>query len=595
MKKFKFIFLIFFPFFSFAQVSEQFTDGDFTENPTWEGTAENFVVNGDFCLQSNALATSSSFLFTVSEAIDNAVWECRVKITYPTSANNYASIYLVSDRNDISDGCNAYYVKVGGTNDEVCLFLQQGTKHTKIIDGIDKRTDGNLVELQIKATRDSEGNFELYSKLASEENYVLEGKTQNTAIIQSQYFGVLFSNTGTTGKNYFFDDIFVSGDKALDFEPPICLSVLVEEPNKLLLEFSEIIKTENAIFEVDNGIGVPKFIILSAGKISLELEFSDNFERGIIYILEITGLTDLAGNELIENRKTFGIPELIEFGDLLFNELMFENAENSVEYIELVNASNKILNISELVLTTRKTDGTFNTGVKIPENILIFPNSCIAFCSDAEVLRIYHNCPMEANIVVSSSWATLNNQEATLVLTDSEKEIIYDELAYSTKWHHPLIHNAKGVALERISPFLPTQNQDSWHSASSETNYGTPGYQNSQFREISPNSSEEKFVWIEPEAFSPDNDGMDDVCFIHYKTDDVGYAANVAIFNASGVKTYQLASNALLSTEGTFIWDGKTDKGQNANVGIYVLYFEMFHVEKGKRKELKLPLVVSGR
>ena len=595
MKKLRFIFLIFLPSFCFAQVNEQFSDGNFTENPKWEGTIDNFIVNADFCLQSNASVASTSFLSTASEAIDNAVWECWVRITYPTSSSNYASVYLVSDRLDISTECNAYYVKIGGTNDEVCLFLQQGTRHTKIIDGIDRRTDGNPVELRIKVVRDDAGNFELYSKLSSEEDFFLEGKTQDTEIMQSQYFGVLFSNTGTTGRNYFFDDIFVSGDKADDFEPPVWTSVLVEEPNKLLLEFSEGLNIENAVFEVDNGIGFPNSVSLSAGKTSLELGFAVNFELGIIYTLEISGLIDLAGNELVENRKSFGISEPIEFGDLLFNEVMFDNPENSVEYVELINASDKILDISEYVFSTRRTDGTLTTGIKVPEKTLLFPNSCIAFCSDAELVRNYHNCPMEANIITTSSWTTLNNQEATLVLTDSEKEIIFDELTYNAKWHHLLIRNAKGVALERISPLLPTQSQDSWHSASSETNYGTPGYQNSQFREINPNKEDEKFVWLEPEAFSPDNDGNDDICFIHYKTDEPGYIANVMIFNASGVKMCQLASNALLSTEGTFIWDGKTERGQNANVGIYVLYFEMFHVEKGKRKEIKLPLVVSAR
>jgi len=595
MRKLRFILVIFLPFFVFGQFTEQFSDGNFTESPTWEGDVDNFIVNNELQLQSNASATSVSTLFTPSEAIDNAVWECWVKITYPTSANNYASVYLISDRVDISDGCNAYYVKIGGTNDEVALFLQQGARHTKIIDGIDRRVDGNPVELYIKVTRDDTGNFELYSKLSSEEEYYFEGAVQNATLTQSSYFGVLFSNTGTTGQRYFFDDIFVAGDKAIDVEPPVWNSVLVEEPNKLLLEFSESVNADNAFFEVDNGIGVPNLVNSLSGRTSLELKFFNNFERGIIYTLKITGLIDLAGNELAENTKAFGIAEAIDFGDLLFNEVMFENPENSLEYIELINASDKILDISEFVLTTRRADGALNTGVRVPEKTLLLPNACVAFCSDAQFVRDYHFCPAESNIVETASWTTLNNQEATLVLTDSERDFIFDELTYSTKWHHPLIRNAKGVALERISPLLPTQNADSWHSASSETNYGTPGYRNSQFREINSNTLEEKWVWIEPEAFSPDNDGIDDICFIYYKTDEVGYVANVAIFNASGAKVCQLASNAVLSTEGYFIWDGKTDKGQNANVGIYVLYFEKFHVGSGKRKQVKLPLVVSAR
>jgi len=102
-------------------------------------------------------------------------------------------------------------------------------------------------------------------------------------------------------------------------------------------------------------------------------------------------------------------------------------------------------------------------------------------------------------------------------------------------------------------------------------------------------------VWTEPECFSPDNDGVDDVCLIHYRTDAAGYVANVIILNAVGVQVCRLASNILLSTEGFLTWDGKTDNRKNATVGIYVLYFEMFNPNTGSRKHLKMPIVVSSR
>ena len=102
-------------------------------------------------------------------------------------------------------------------------------------------------------------------------------------------------------------------------------------------------------------------------------------------------------------------------------------------------------------------------------------------------------------------------------------------------------------------------------------------------------------MWTDPEAFSPDNDGVDDVCFIRYKTDSKGYMANAIIFNAVGVKVCQLASNVLLANEGFLTWDGKTDSGKNANIGVYVLYFEMFNPQTGTLKQQKLPIVVSSR
>ena len=586
--------MIFLPFFCFSQVNESFLDGNFINNPIWTGTTANFMVNPAFQLQSKAITASTSYLFTPSEAFDDAVWECWVKINYNPSSGNYAAVYLASDNNDLSTGCYGYFVKIGDTQDDVSLWLQEGTKKTKIIDGTDKRTDRNPCELKIKVTRDAQGNFKLYSKLASETYYVQEGAVQNGVVKKSNYFGLLYVNSSTTGADYYFDDIVVTGTKAPDYDPPVWTSFTLVEPNQLNLGFSEAMDYSKAAFSVDQQMGVPSSQNISADKKSVSLTFSSNFERARLYHLQVSGLTDLAGNPLAETQRTIGISESVSQGDLIFNEVMFENPDSSAEYIELYNKSDKLLDISGLVFTNRKTDGSLNSGIKIPDKTQLLPKSYIAMTSDAEKVRKYHNCPPESNII-STEWSTLNNESTTLVLCNVAKDTIYDELTYNTNWHHVLVKNPKGVALERINPDLPTQDKNSWHSAASEVNYGTPGYKNSQYRTIDTQPDTPKFVWTDPEAFSPDNDGVDDVCFIRYKTDSKGYMANAIIFNAVGVKVCQLASNVLLANEGFLTWDGKTDSGKNANIGVYVLYFEMFNPQTGTLKQQKLPIVVSSR
>ena len=597
MRSINILLFIFLPFVCFSQINETFSNGNFTDDPVWEGMTENFIVNSDFQLQSNAPASSRSFLFTPSRSINNAVWETWVRVNYHlTSANNHTAIYIIADRPNALY-VNGYYVQIGGnTTREIALYLQQGTRRTRIVGGApDRYIAANPFIVNIKVTRDAYGNFELFSRINDEEEFTLEGRAQNTAVTQTYYFGVFFANTATTGNRYLFDDIFVSGEKNIDTEPPVWTSLAIQEPNKLLLEFDKPIDVDNAEFFVDNGIGFARSVQVLSGKRSMELEFFADFEAGIVYTLEVTGLTNLDGYALTENRRIFGIAGTAEYGDLRFNEIMFNSPENSVGYIELINASDKILDISGFALATRRADGSLTSGVRIPAQTLMLPNSIIAFCSDAEMLRRHHNAPPEANIVTTASWTNLNNTSATLVLTDPTQEIIFDELTYNARWHHPLIRNARGVALERISPFLPTQSADSWHSASSLTNYGTPGWRNSQFREINSTAPDHKFVWLDPEVFSPDGSGFNNVCFIHYRTDEIGYAANVIIYNALGVQVRRIAANELLSTEGFFIWDGTTDAGKNANVGIYVLFFEKFNVSTGQRKQAKLPLVVSAR
>lgn len=594
MRKLSLLFILFSPLLSFGQLIENFSDGDFTDNPTWTGNVSNFFVNNSFQLQSKAPTTSTSFLFTPSEAIDDAVWEVWVKITYTTSSSNYASVYIVSSTNDVTNGCNGYFVKIGDTKDNVSLWLQEGTKKTKLIDGVEKRTEGNLVEIKIKVTRDENGNFSLYSKLPPENDYFLEGTIQNLAIKQSLYFGLMYANTSTTGSAYYFDDILVTGNKALDTESPQCEQLTLLPPNQLKLQFSEPMDFSQATFILNEEMGTPSNIEISADKIVVMLTFENEFQRGKIYILEINEATDLSGNPLLNTTKITGITEPIEMSDLVFNEIMFDNPPNSTEYIEIFNRSEKLLDVSGIVFTTRKKDGNLNTGHEIPKGTLLKPAGYLAVCPNADSLLNYYHYPPES-YVVTTSWSSLNNESAIVVLTNNNKDTIYDELTYSVKWHHIMIKNPQGVSLEKINPSLPSHDPQSWHSAAFEVNYGTPGYKNSQYREIDISMEPEEFIWADPEAFSPDNDGMEDVCLIHYKTATNGFVATATIFNAVGVKVCQLLSNVLLASEGFFLWDGKTSDGKIANPGIYVLYFEMIQPGLGIKKQAKIPIVVSLR
>lgn len=594
MRKLTLFFTIFAPLFINAQINESFSDGDFLEQPEWTGTTANFVVNPQFQLQSNAVATSTSFLFTPSAAIDEAVWECSFKINYTTSASNYAAIYIVSDVNDLTEGCNGYYVQVGGTNDEVSLFLQQGSKKTKIIDGVDKRTDGNPIEIRIKVERDKAGNFSLYSKLPAEPSYQLEGITKNSTVNTTRFVGLMYSNTSTTGKSYIFDDILVSGKPAPDTQKPVLVSATIKQPDKILLQFSEIIDFSKMSVSIKNtSYSYTDIVSLQSGKI-IEIQYNTNFELGRMYEIQLDGIVDLVGNKMDMLNKKIGIPQAADVGDLIWNEVLFDAPADGQEYVELMNRSDKVIDLAKVVFATRKTDGTLNTAVSIPFGNFVGPQEIVALALNPDSVLRYFNLIFDNQIVATNNWYSLNNESAKLVLCNIAKDTIYDEVYYNKNWHHVLISDTKGVALERINPNRGTQDATNWHSAASEVNYGTPGYKNSQFRLLD-ETIPEKAVWCDPEVFSPDNDGNADICYVRYNTEYAGFVANVAVFNAGGIKIADLAQNQLLSTEGYISWDGKTARGTNAETGIYLLYFEMFQPATGQKKIFKLPLVVSAR
>ena len=596
MKKSLIILIILLPFYAFSQINETFSDGNFTQNPVWTGTTENFKVNTQFQLQSQAATTSKSYLSTPSEAFEDAVWEFWVKIAYTTSSSNYASVYLTSDRADVSGDCYGYYVQIGNTNDEISLYRQEGATKTKIIDGTDKLVDISPVEVRVKVTRDKSGKFTLYRKLPADADFILEGEEAVDNKVQgSKYFGVLYSNSSTTGNAYYFDDIQVTGKKLLDITPPVWTKLTLVEPNKLILNFSEVVDFSAAQFQVDNSMGSPSNQLISADKTTVELTFTSDFQRGKIYTVNVLNVKDLSGNMLENTQKQIGIVEPVGYGDLVINEILFEPTVDVPEYFEIYNNSSKVLDLSKIAFGTRKTNGTFIPANFFPAKTFFLPYQYLALTTNADTIRTVYQAPDTANILISPKWSALNNAGASFLITNATGDSIFDEVKYDVKWHHPMVKITAGVSLERINPSLPSQNPDSWHSAASEVRYGTPGYRNSQYREISTTEIPEKWVWIEPESFTPDNNGMDDICLIRYKTEAGGFTANVLIFNSVGVRVRQLAANQLLSADGFLTWDGRTDKGKNINPGIYMLYFEVFNAESGVRKVEKLPVVVSAR
>ncbi len=244
-------------------------------------------------------------------------------------------------------------------------------------------------------------------------------------------------------------------------------------------------------------------------------------------------------------------PDMPREGDLIFNEVMFDSAADSEDYVEIYNKSDKILDLTGLKFT-RKTATTTPT-VHIPAGTTIMPQSYLAFSVNPAQLREQFAVPETANIIAVNMGTFLLNSEATIWLTDGTTT--FDELTYSAKWHSALISESKGVALERINPNTATQDATNWHSAASNVHWGTPGYKNSQFNDGIP-AKTGKRVWTEPENFTPDNDGVNDVTNIYFSTGDVGYFATVFIYDALGRKLCTLANNQLISPEGFIRWNG---------------------------------------
>jgi hypothetical protein len=169
-------------------------------------------------------------------------------------------------------------------------------------------------------------------------------------------------------------------------------------------------------------------------------------------------------------------------------------------------------------------------------------------------------------------------------------------MQYTDEMHYALLNNPEGISLERLNLMVSGMESSNWHSAATPgrnaTGFGgTPTYENSQKNTIGISNNEWERT---PEIFSPDNDGFEDYLQLNYQLAQAGYTANILIYNAKGQKVLNLRNNIFLETQGQITWDGTDDDGNKANMGIYVIYIEMFNLN-GDVEHFKLSCVLGGK
>jgi len=282
-------------------------------------------------------------------------------------------------------------------------------------------------------------------------------------------------------------------------------------------------------------------------------------------------------------------PVIVEPGDVLINEVLFNPVENGGDFVEIYNYSDKQIPLNKLYIASRDKDAELTQIYSLASEKNTFePESYLALTKDTNGVFPYFTIECPGCFLQMDKFPSFNNDEDYVVLLNNEKKII-DELHYTEDLHLPMFHDVEGISLERISFSASTNEAENWHSASTTSGYGTPGYLNSQ----SATKAEEKIaVSFEPEAFSPNDDGYNDTYCINFKLNKPGYLCNVWIYDAAGRLVTQLANNYALGTNDKIIWNGRHKNGTRMRIGVYVVLVEIFDLS-GSVKHFKDGVVLT--
>lgn len=492
LKRFLLLFVVLFGFSNFqlvlAQFTDDFSDGDFTNNPTWTGITSNFQVSLANELQLNAPAvTGNSYLATPNQAIGNAQYDFNARLDFDPSTSNFARIYLTSSANDLTGSLNGYYVQIGGASgllDDVSLYYQSGTSGTKIIDG----TNGSVAvspHLNIRVTRDMGGNWELLVDTAQNGTYISEGTVFHNSTTTSNFFGVFCKYTSTRSTKFFFNDFVVTGGPVMDIDPPTIDSAVAISSTQLDVYFNEVvdlISAETASnYLVNNGIGNPSFSTRDAVDSSIiHLTYAMSLPNNT-YQLTVTNVADLSGNAITSATTNFFINVAIpaNFGDLVINEIFADPTPPiglpDAEFIEILNTTNFPINLMGWEYKDASTSATL-------PNYLLAPNSALILCKEADTALF----TIFGATLGLSSWPSLNNSGDFLGLRDPNNNLV-DTVNYTSSWFQDATKASGGWTLERINPTAPCSDANNW-KASINAAGGTPGQQNSIFNNQPDNS-----------------------------------------------------------------------------------------------------------
>ena len=192
-----------------GQFSDDFTDGDFTRNPTWIGDTGNFEVNAAGQLHSIAPVVGLSTLVTANSMLERTEWSFWVNLSFNTSTNNYARVYLVSDTANLKGLVNGYFLQIGGSNDSITFFKQTGTQIKKLFQADFSCTNHPTNVLRFKMVHDSLGLWTLYADNTGGMNFLEEGHCVDPGILSTSWFGIYCQYTTSNSAKFYFDDFYV--------------------------------------------------------------------------------------------------------------------------------------------------------------------------------------------------------------------------------------------------------------------------------------------------------------------------------------------------------------------------------------------------
>lgn len=365
-----------------------------------------------------------------------------------------------------------------------------------------------------------------------------------------------------------------------DKQGPVFQSLYTSAADQIILRFDE--RLDPLLMENPGAYTiVPPVSIATAvlqDPLTIGLTLAESLEPGIVYNLLPFDAYDCLGNlETVGDTLSFGLTVAPEKGDIIINEILFNPASGGSRFIEIRNVSQKFINLSSIAIGRISSSGNVIYPTGIDETI--GPDQLAVFSPEPSDILFRYQVPQPSRLFESTLPSWDDETDNVSILYNGE---VLDSVTYFSSWHLPVIADQNGVSLERISATGLSPSPSTWHSASSISGYGTPTGTNSQNVNLE-TASENPFTITNP-TFSPNADGYKDFLALNFLSDTGEEIASAWVYDLEGREINQLISNESLGTSGLVQWDGRNNDQQLAEMGIYVIFVQLWDAQGNVRE-----------
>ena len=464
--------MLLFPFSLLAQVTDDFSDGDFIQNPTWSGTTDKYLVNSNLQLQLNADEAGTAYLALPIVEYETMEWQFWIRESFSPSGNNFTDVWLSANNADLSQVTQGYFLRFGeaGSNDAITLFRKDADGQQQICRGREGAIATSF-SVAVKVICDRDGNWFLETCYDGTGIYAVESQGVDETYSKNGFFGFFSTFTSSNAKKIYFDEVYV-GPRVIDHDPPALLTCEVLNLTHLQLAFNEALDEISALnsdnYFIDNGLGHPAAVSFGENQAMVVLELAQEIGNGVNYTLTVSNIKDTWNNVMEPTTIAFSIYEASAY-DVVINEIMAD--PNPVvglpewEYVELYNTTEFGIDLKDWEIHIGANDNTFG-------NYVLAPHGYVILCHNDAVaeLRQFGDCIGFGSFSVGNSASAMYLYSATGVLIS--------QVNFSSTWYHDPDKNNGGWSVEQIDPLNPCAGASNW-TASEDPSGGTPGRLNS--------------------------------------------------------------------------------------------------------------------